>query len=1345
MPCDSNSNLNLSDNVSMQPEKGVSISAAAPRKRKMSSISVEMDPILEEEDDNGAGRPISPITSSCVVDDVKSIHSSAPNTSGMNSDNSNNAILDAAAVSRSHSQLPVVRIELTTPYCPDCSNTTSTVGGGSPVHHLKAETLLNNSVVATAGTTAAESQTTMSPPKPNMVAEQHASRPPGYCRDNSSARDTLYYEQSTSPAVAQQPASIHSCKPQGCKDDGSAQDALCEQPTSPVIAQQKDSPHADSSPLMNADDNYLKSTLILPLDHVTAQRSQHDDIISFYAHGENYEGKEDIPSEQSSSPMLAKHCSSQKNREDSNSPDNCEQLSSPMVAKQLGRTHGSLQCKTATCKQPSPLVAKQLGKLQLAQGENKDTSKQSPLLIAKQHNRSTHGYRSPQTHREEGSSSMGNITFVRDQPHPPPPSGAVTTSYDCGTMSGASSQQPVGIPPCCIKDTDSTCSNTPPTPVVGFSHSNTHIGLSNNKTGVHSRSLGNDAARTRCELQLRSKGSNVTHVHKAGGTGTCTMMHSVTKEVIAAGREQLTPLEVASRPKEGRSVVAASARVVGLAQTGYRNNGMESNSTPPPPHHVLEGKQVDDDLSHAYYGLCNQASSLIEPKSKLDHPPLPLKFDQQSRGTLQTSLHESMMERHPRNRNCNNSKSEVHRGQHVAALQQNDPPKASSILTAVSVSKCTYQPGNSMEEETTNSNSRIIDSEKTNTRKQQSKQQEAQGQGPGTSLTKRPNSVVGFEKPHSTTKQIKPRDVAALSSAMHECQCAGHTRSSEGWRSRLQEGTPSTPKCKIPRRMCAPVQVESPAATTRGAECNSFGNRRVSPTTTGGHAEKKTMPIGSANREGSSFSPLSKQEIKSQLTTSNGISGLGSASLLPKWAPKAHVGRLRGLNERGTGGNGEELGENGGNQPTSEAVSKTPVPALTIAHFKMALKTKGDSHDQTSTNENPTLIRLASATDDACVHAALSCNHEPMPAPTISQEHDRNSQKIRGLLAGSSKGKNKQQAKDCDNISIDCETVHHNQNNALGIQHHGNAGSSGTTCNHSELGVAPSNYHHTKGRMLQPPKVRLKSVAMLHITTSKPPPQNTLLQHLQEAKFTSGKVGGSCEKTVPEITRKHNCKSNFKVDGHPMVNVTAIGGTEVSECGKSTRNEDQIVHNSSRGTNYSNLQENQRRELGTVSTHLPHPVSHYVPKGTSSNPPHAVGYSASLGNSDGLVPMQHKFSGMRTHAFSHPPDALPNATPQESEQNNLGKAINTDNGPPTKTGEINRNSVSGPFHELNCPAEQPSVGRVAVDYGNMTTCSGGPLPVAANSKLKSLKSSHPNKQHANMDRPSPIRYMQTDI
>ena len=1336
VPCDSNSNLDLSENAPMQPEKGVSISAAAPRKRKLSSISVEMDPILEEEDNNGAEQPISSIESSCVVDDVKS---SAPNTSSINSDNSNNAILDAAAVSHSHGQLPVVRVELTTPYCPDCSNTTttSTVGGGSPVHHLKTETLLNNSVVATAGTTEAESQTTMSPPKPYMVAEQHASRPPGYCRDDSSARNTLYYYgQSTSPAVAQQqPGSIHSCKPQGYGDDSSARDAPCEQPTSPVIEQQKDNPHADSSPLMNADDNHLKSTShgeILPLDPVTVQQLQHDDIISSYAYVEGYEGEEDKSNEQLSSPILAKHCSLQKNRGDSNENNSCEQLSSPMVAKQLGRTRDSLQCKTATYyKRPSPLVAKQLGKTQHARGENKDASKQ--------HNSSTHGYRSPQAHRKERSSIVdNNITFVRDQPHPPPPSGAVTTSYDCSTTSGASSQQAVGIPHSCIegRDSSSACGNTSST-VVGFSHSNTHIGLSNNKTGVHSRSLGNGAARTRCELLLRSKATTVTHVHKAGGigTGTCTTMHSVTKEVIAAGREQLTPLEVASRPKEGRSVVAASARVVGPAQTGYCNNGKEGNSAPPPPHHVLVGKRLDDDLSHTYYGPYNQASSLIEPKSKLDHLPLPLRFDQQSQGTFQASLHKSVIAR-----NHDYLKSE-----NVAALhiQQSDPPKASSIPPAVSVLKCTYQPSVSTEEETAGSNLRIItDSEKTSTHKQQSKPQEGQDQGPETSLTKRPNSVVGIEKPYSTTKQIKLRDVAALSSAMHECQSAGHTLRNEGLMSKgqLQEGALSTPKCKIPRRMCTPVQIGSVAATTR----SSFGDRKgSSPTTTGGHAEKNTLPISSVNQGGSSSSPLTKQEVKSQLTTSNGISGVGSASLLPKRAPKVYVGRFHGLNERGTDGNGEELGENGGNQPTSEAASKTLVPASTIARFNVALKTKGDSHDQTSTNEDPALIRLASATDDG-IHAALSmsCGHEPMPAPTINQKHDCNSQKIGGLLAGSSK--NEQQTKNCDNISADCETVHHNQNNASGIQHHGNTGSSGTACNRSELGVAPSNYHHTKGRMLQPPKVRPKSVAVLHKTTSKPSPQNTSQPHLREAKLKSGgKVGGSSEKIVPEITRKRDCKSNFKVDGHPLV--TTVGGTEVLECGKLTRNEDQIVLNPSRGTNYSNLQENQRREVETVSTNLPHPVSHNVPKTTSSNPSRAVGYPASLGNSDGSVPMQHKFSGMHTHTFSHPPDALPNATPQESEQNNLEKAFNVDNSPPTKTGEINRNSVIGPFHELNCPAEQPSVGRVAIDYGNMTTCSGGPLPVAANSKLKSLKSSHPNKQHANTDRPSPIRYTQTDI
>ena len=311
--------------------------------------------------------------------------------------------------------------------------------------------------------------------------------------------------------------------------------------------------------------------------------------------------------------------------------------------------------------------------------------------------------------------------------------------------------------------------------------------------------------------------------------------------------------------------------------------------------------------------------------------------------------------------------------------------------------------------------------------------------------------------------------------------------------------------------------------------------------------------------------------------------------------------------------------------------------------------------------------------------------------------------------------------------------------------------------NHHNNGDVPSNngYPHTKGRMLLPPKVRPKTVALLYKPTSKLSPQNTS-PYL--GVRLSNKVGGNYEKAVPEITRKQDCKSNFKATGHPMV--TDDAGTKVSECSKSIRNEDQTVHSPrARGTNYSILQETQLGEqLDTVSiaSHqsLPHSVSHNIPKASSisivssSGSPHSVRYSATLSNSgrDGLVPAQRKFSGMRTHAaFSRPPDALPNATSQESEQNNLGKAINADNGPPTKTGKINRNSVSGAFHELNCPAEQPSVGRVATDYANMATCSGGPLPVAANSKLKSLKSLHPNKQHANTDRPSPIRYTQTDI
>ena len=1268
VPCDTNSNFNQPD-ILLQQENSACI-APVPQKRKMSSISVEMDPILEEEDDET--ELISP--SSCVVDDVKS-HSNAAN-----GNSNNNAIMDTAAVSHSHRELPVVRVELTTAYYPDCSSTSTC---SSPTHHSKTETLLNSSIVATH--TTAQSHTMKSPHKPYMVAKQHGS--------------------------------MHSCNPQGERDDGSAQDPLCEQPTSPaVVVKQQDSSHG--SPQMHRDDSSLKNTLleqILPPE--IANQSQHDGTLSC-THGEDYKREEDTLCEQSSSPMLvklhdssAKHCGSwiPKHGEDSSIKEclYCEQPSSQMVAKQFGKTCDSPQCKNATHKQSTPqdqVVAKQPGRIHHSPQAHREDCKskdtilceQSPLLIAKQH-RSTQCC-SPQTHREESSTA----NTLHKQPHLPP--DVMTTSYDCSTASGARSQK--GMP--CCKDTDNT-------PQVGFSHSSTHTELSTNKTGVHSRSLESDRTRTRCEL--RSKATT----HNAGGT---SMVHS--KEVIAC--EQLCPPEVASSPKEARCV--AAARFVGLARSDQYNNGKESNSTPP-----QEGKQLEDDLCH---GPCNQASSLIQLKSKLDHLPVPLGFGQQNRGTLLTSLYESL-ERHARNRDYNNSKSGAHRWRNVAAVQRSNPPLASSKPLAVSVSKCMYQPGNSMEEKAIGSNA-PIDSEKNSTRimyKQKSKQE---GQGPGLTLVRRPNPVVTTEQPHCT-KQVKPRDVALN---LNE-YLSGHTQTHGGWRSiddrpKLQ-GSACTSKCKIPRRMCTSVQIGSPEATTcTGDECNSYGNRRGSPTATDGYTGKKTLLVGSVNLGRNSCSPLTKQDVKSQLTTSlpnNGIVGPESdnSSLLPKQAPKAHVGPLRGQNGRGTGGGGEE-GENGSDRPTSEAASMTLVPASTTTRFNTALKTKRDGHDQTSTNENPILIRLASATD-ACTCAALSCSHESVPGPTIDQECDHSSQRIGELLAGSSEGKNEQQTKDCDEISADCETVMVRHDlNVVGIQHRGNAGS-GTM--HNNEGDTPSNYHHTKGHMLLPPKVRPKTVAVLHKTTSKFPLQNTL----QHQVLSSSKVGGNyCEKTVPKITRKQDNKSNFKVNSHPMV--TDITGTKVSECSNSTRNEDQIVHNP-RGTNYLNEQENPR-ELETVSTYLPHPINYNIPKATSSNTD-AVGFSASLNNSgaDGLVPAQHKFSGMRTHTFSHPPDALPNATSQKSEQNNLGKAINVDNNPPTKMGKINRNGVSGPFHELNCPAGQPSVGRVAVDYANMTTCSRGPLPVAANSKLESLKPSHPNKQHANLDRPSPIKYTQTDI
>ena len=597
----------------------------------------------------------------------------------------------------------------------------------------------------------------------------------------------------------------------------------------------------------------------------------------------------------------------------------------------------------------------------------------------------------------------------------------------------------------------------------------------------------------------------------------------------------------------------------------------------------------------------------------------------------------------------------------------------------------------------------LLISEKSSTHKQ-SKQE---GQGPELTLTRRPNSVVRAGQPHYT-KRDKPRDIPL---SLNDCP-SSHAQTKESnknvnehsGRSKLRQRNTCTSECRIPRCIRTSVQIGLLEATTRD-DCNYYDNKRGKSTAIDGHVGKKILPVGSVNRGRNNHSPLTKQELRSQLTTSipnTGVTGRENTLLSPKQAPKTHVGLIQGQNERGTEGKGE-VGENASNKPVNEATSRTLVPASNTTRFNTALKTKGDNHDQASTNENPTLIRLPSASD-ACT--ALSCSHEPMSVSTINQVRDHGSRGIRGLLASSSTGRKEQQTKCCDKISADFEMLSHDLNTA-GIQHHGNAGS-GTV--HNDEGGVPSNYH-VKGCVLPPSKLRPKMVAVLHKTTSKLTPQNT---SQRQAQFSSN-VGGVCEKRLPEITRKLDSKPNFKANNCPMV--IDKTGTKLSECSRSTRN---------KGTNNSNEQENLR-ELETVPTYHTHPINCNIPEATSRNP-HAVEYpSLSCNDDDGLEPAQHKFSGMRTHTFSHPPDSLPNAASQESEQNNLRKAISTDNSPPTKTGEINRNSVSGSFHALNCPTGQPSVRCVAVDYANMTTCSGEPLPVIANSKLKSLKPSHANK------------------
>ena len=1192
VPCDSDSNLNqpeilmhntaqnindCNNSETMLSRYSASITPA-PRKRKMSSVSVEMDPILEEEDSDGAEL----LTSSCVVDDVKS-HSSASN-----SNNNGNAILDAAAVSRSHGQLPVVRVELTTVDLDCCMNSST-----SPKRYSKTETPVNSCVVATS-TTTAQLQTMQSPHKPNMVAEQHASthccsQPQGYSNDDDSIKNTLYVceQQMSPPAVARQLQhdSTHSCSH---KED----------------YKRKNSLHEVSSPLMHA--------------------KLHDN---------------------------ANFCCSQKHKEDGSVKDNLHDHKQPRphVIADSPQTHRE-GCKSKE-QISSPVVAKQ------------------------QHGCTLHC--SPQTLREDSRTD----NTLHEQPHPPP-SEVMTTGYDCSTANGARAQKGMPYP----KDINST-------PPVGFSHNITHREFNINETGVHSRSLGNDTARTRCKLQSKTTTEN------AGGS---SMVHS--KEVIAC--EQLQPM-VASHPKEARCVVAGGQ--VGL-ETEY-NNGKESNSTPP-----QQGKEPDNDLCH---GPCSQASSHMQHKSKHDHPPASLKFDQQNQGTLQTSLHDESMERRARNKyDYDESKSGVQRWR-----QQNIPPVAT--ISKPLVSEYVHQPGScTVETKFTGSNA-PIDSEKSTTHKQ-SKQE---GQGPGLTLIRRSISVVKPGQPRYI-KQNKLMDTAL---SLNKCP-SGHNQTIEGsrsidghssLRSRLQQGGTCISECRIPRRICTSVQIGSPEATTRDG-CNYYGNRRGNLKATDGHIGKKTLPVGSVNRGSNNRSQLAKQELRSQLTTAIpniGFAGQKDASLLPKQTPKAHVGLIRSQNERGVEGKGED---DSSDWPINEATSRTLVPASTTACFNTALKMKGDDHDQASTNENPTLIRLPSVSSDVCT--ALSCSHEPMPVPTVDQVRNHSSRGIRAIPAGNSNGKNEQQTKCCDKISPDYEKLRHDLNTA-GIQHHGNAGN-GAMHNYNEGGV-PGN-HGVEGCMLPPQKLQPKMVAMLHKTTPKFTPRNT---SRCQAQFSSG----GCEKKLPETTRKLDSKSNFKVDNHPtVIDITTY------KIPKTSRNEDQIVH-TPRGTNYSSEQESHG-ELETVSTYPSHPISCNIPEATSSNPGHAIECpSLSNNGGDGLVPVQHKSSGMCTHTFSHPPDALPNAVSRESEQNNLRKAINVDNGPPTKTGKINHNSVSGSIHVQNCPAGQPSVRRVGIDYANMTTCSRGPLPVVANSKLKSLKPLHPNKQRAKLDHPSPIKYMQTDI
>ena len=917
---------------------------------------------------------------------------------------------------------------------------------------------------------------------------------------------------------------------------------------------------------------------------------------------------------------------------------------------------------------------------------------------------------SPRSHREDNHMED---TLCDHEQHSPPPAVTTTSYGHCSTTKVRG--MPVRIvedilyeqpsPPPIIITTSTSYGHCSTRGMAGlglskdgasvrFSHSITHAELSTNKAGVHSRSPASDRAKTHRELQSKDS------YEASGGEPS--------QGIIAYQRLP----KVASSPKEDVCVATGKLRLETV-------NDSESNSTP-------HRRQLKDDLGHEFKP-CSQTSSPMEHKLKLDHPPIPalIKLDQQNQGSVQSSQHESK-------ERCAYMyyNSSAHRWQFTASGQQNNSP--SSIPEMVSVSQ--YQPGNHTAESCTGSDE-PIDYVEASARKQLVL--EEQQEGPGVKpVTRRSNfnSVVGTEQPQyahvpCTSKPDKPRLCL-----MNECS-SGHSQTNAGIHrsidgcnggAQLQGGTS---KCEIPRSTS--VQKGSSEATS---DCN-YGNYRGIPIAINVHdgwIEQEMLPI--ANLRRSAHPPLTnmKQDIRSQLTTSPpniGVVG-GNVQIVTEQSPKVCAEQLTKYDERGIYGCREvAVGEKGSNWQTFEASSKTPIPASTTC-FKMALKTKGDDCDQTSTNENPTLIRLGAMDANT-----LLCNHihvhESMHALT-GQEVNSGSHRLSragGLPPNNSEEKNDKQTNYCDKISVDYEVSYHDPN-AGGIQHHGNAGRAGICTVHNDEGDNPDNYH-VEGYVLSP-KLRPKMVAVLHNTTSRLSSQNTL-QH--QVQFCSN-VGD--EKTVSEITRKPGNWPSFKDDS--CSTVADLIGTKynISKTSNLSRNEDPLVYNL-KGTNYSNEQESQEG-LESVSLN-PHPQIS-IPEVTNSEPVEHP--SLMIG---GLVPAQCKPPGMPTHThnYSHPPDALPNASSQESEQNILGKAITGDNSPPPKTGKINHNTIRGSFHAPNCAARQPPVGRVAADYANMTTCSE-PL-LAANSKLKSLKRlpSHFNKPHTNADRPSPIKYMQTDI